>query len=100
MIKIIETNLSMDGDIIKDHQSRVIEVESWDEYLDEIKEYKCVSRLDMFYNLNGCTLPKNCRIDKLVYDDFHLSCDVYSFYNNMKTKKLAYKAEERRNNQL
>jgi len=33
MIKVIETNLSLDSyDNIVDHQSRVIEVESWERF--------------------------------------------------------------------
>lgn len=34
MIKIIESNVLLDKDnMMKDHQSRVIEVSSWDEYI-------------------------------------------------------------------
>ena len=32
MVKIIETNLSMSDMIVMDHQNRVIEVSSWEDY--------------------------------------------------------------------
>lgn len=40
MIQVIETNLSIDeDDTIRDHQSRVVEVEDWDTYCKAFKEY-------------------------------------------------------------
>ena len=45
MTKVIETNLSIEDNNIVDHQSRVIEVDSWDEYINEIKEAKCISNI-------------------------------------------------------
>jgi len=94
MIKIIETNLSIfthqDGcEIIKDHQSRVIEVEFWEDYINEIKLAKSVSRNSIIGNLHGNTIPHDSKVENLVYDDFHLNCDVINRYGIM-SKKLAY----------
>ncbi|MEL3959506.1 hypothetical protein NST17_20350 [Caldifermentibacillus hisashii] len=94
MVKVIETNLSLqvNNDII-DHQSRVIEVDSWESYVNEIKECKTVTRNSIIGNLHGTTLPRESRVDNLQYDDFHLQCDVYN-YAGMRTKKLVYLIKE------
>lgn len=40
MIQVIETNLSIDNDnIIRDHQSLIIEVEDWDTYCKAFEKY-------------------------------------------------------------
>ena len=40
MIQVIETNLNIDKDnIIRDHQSRIVEVEDWDTYCKAFEEY-------------------------------------------------------------
>lgn len=92
MIKVIETNLSvnLDGEI-KDHQSRVIEVESWEEYVQEIRNEEFIERKSIIGNLHGKTIPSDVIVDNLVYDDKHLSCDIYNRHGIM-SKKLAYKA--------
>jgi len=92
MIKVIETNLSLQcDDSIIDHQSRVVEIDNWDNYINEFKECKAISRNSIIGCLNGYTLsPKISEIKNLKYDDFHLSCDVY--IGNYKSKKLAYKS--------
>lgn len=91
MIKVIETNLSMDtADNIMDHQSRIIEVEDWDSFVNEIKEAKTILRNSCIGNLHGCTIPKQAKVENIIYDDFHLSCDIYN-YVGMKSKKLIYK---------
>jgi len=90
MIKVIETNLSMyTKHTIKDFQSRVIEVDSWDEYIQEIKDAKMVIRNPVFGSLYGTTIPHDVKVENLTYDDFHLDCDVIR--SGMRTKKLAYK---------
>lgn len=87
MVKVIETNLSLQADdSIIDHQSRVIEVGSWDEYVNEIKEGETINRDGTMY---GVSIPRESRIKNFKSDDFHLSCDIYN-YANKKTKKLAY----------
>ena len=40
MIQVIETNLSIDHDnIIRDHQSLIVEVEDWDTYCKAFEKY-------------------------------------------------------------
>jgi hypothetical protein len=91
MIKVIETNLYLDHeDNIKDHQSRVIEVESWDDFINEVKEAKCITRSAYLGSMYGVTIPRSAKVENLIYDDFHLACDVYN-YAGQKTKKLCYK---------
>ena len=91
MEKVIETNLMLkQGCDIKDHQSRVIEVESWDEYLDEIKNGKCVTRMACIGNMYGCTIPKGCNVLDFVSDENHASCTVV-LWNGTITKKLMYR---------
>jgi len=88
MIKIIETHLSLDNDnIIRDHQSRVIEYDSWDEYIELIKseKYKLVNG-----TMDGCILPRSAKVENLIFDDFHLSCDVLTAVNT-RIMKFAYK---------
>lgn len=91
MIQVIETNLSMDStDSIADHQSRVIEIEDWNSYVNEISKGETVIRNSILGCLSGCTIPRQAKVKNLVYDDKHLSCDVYN-YLGMKTKKLVYR---------
>lgn len=89
MVKVIETNLSMNGDIVMDHQSRIIEVDSWDSYVDEFKHIKPVSRNSILGSLHGYSLPSQSKVENLIYDECHLSCDIYNRID-VKTKKLAY----------
>ena len=90
MNRIIETNISIDDKgQIADHQSRIIQVESWESYIEEIKSGETKYRMSYLGNVHGCSLPKFCRVDNLVFDDFHMSCNVWN-YANMLTKKLAY----------
>lgn len=90
MVRVIETNLSMnDNNVIMDHQSRVIEVESWESYINEIRETKTVIRQSILGNLHGSTVPRESNVHNLVFDEFHLSCDIANSLG-MKSKKLAY----------
>jgi hypothetical protein len=91
MIKVIETNLSVNLiNTIKDHQSRVIEVESWDNYVEEFKTGSTIVRNSVLGSLHGATIPREAKIENLTYDDFHLMCDVIN-YLGVKSIKLAYK---------
>lgn len=95
MIKVIETNLSIypDGEnTIKDFQSRVIEVDSWDEYVQEIKDAKPVIRHSVIGSLHGTTIPHNSIVENISHDHFHLDCDVINRFGIM-SKKLAFKVE-------
>ena len=97
MVKIIETNLSIVDKIIMVHQSRMVEEDSWDSYVDyyfnhangygDNREFKSLS------NLVGDTLLPNSKVYDLNYDDYHLSCRVFDRYGT-ETMKLAYLADE------
>jgi len=91
MIKVIETNMSvnLDGEI-KDHQSRVIEVESWGSYIQEIMNEKSAERRSVIGNLHGKTIPSNATVYDLEHDDFHLSYVLYNKFG-IWAKKFAYK---------
>lgn len=87
MAKVIETNLTLDGeDKIIGFQSRVIDVENWESYIDEMKNGKSVTRNGTLY---GESLPRKVEVFDFKYDSFHLS---FSFYNMLgrKMKRLAY----------
>jgi hypothetical protein len=92
LVKVIETNLSLQvNNEIIDHQSRVIEVDNWKEYIDEIREAKTVIRKSAIGYMEGSSIPRNAEIEDLVFDEFHLSCTIYNYHNHgIKTKKLAY----------
>ena len=69
MIKVIETNLSLDeNENILDHQSRVIEVESWDSFIEEIKNGETICRKSILGCLDGCSIPKKSKVENLIYD--------------------------------
>ena len=90
MVKIIETNLSLDAcNEIKDHQSRVIEVFDWNSYINEIKECKSINRSSVIGSLYGYSIPKESTVVNLTYDDKHLDCDIINRFG-IKTKKLVY----------
>lgn len=90
MIKVIETNLSLDGKgIIKDHQNRVVEVNSWEDYCKAFNDY-CGKPVEFksLTHMIGNSIPKEVVLSNLKYDEFHLSCDIWN--GMFKTKKLAY----------
>lgn len=91
MIKVVETNLSLNSiNEIMDHQSRVIKIENWEEYVNEIKEGKSIHRYSYIGSLHGCTLNADPKVENVLYDDFHLRCDVTNKFG-FKSKKLVYK---------
>lgn len=95
-IEVIETNLIIDEDnIIQDHQSRVVEVNSWDEYC---KAYQNYDGKEVFFKsktMPGNSIKSNYKISKLKYDDIHLSCDIWKLINEefFATRRLAYRIE-------
>ena len=94
MVKVIETNISLDqNDNFVDFQSRVIEVESWESFIDEIKNGTTVSRTAIFGNLTGASYPRHSKIEELEYDHSHLRCN-FTNVMDMKFKKLAYLINE------
>lgn len=75
--------------IIKDHQSRIIEANSWNDYTKAFENYD--GRAVEFKSLTtmiGNTLPREENMYNLEYDEFHLSCIVSN--GMFSTKKLAY----------
>jgi len=65
-MRIIKTNLSIANDRIIDHQSYVEEEESWEAFIQRVESGYLFSK------------HHKVRVERIVYDDFHLSCDVYS----------------------
>ncbi len=91
MTKVIETNISHDDEgNFKDHQSRVIEVESWELLKDEINRRESVDRKSAIGTMMGRTLPINCKVPDIEWDEKHGSCMVISLKGNV-TKKLFYR---------
>lgn len=91
MIQVIETNLSIDkNDAIRDHQSRIVEVEDWDTYCKAFEKYNVEAVYFKSKTMPGNSILSNCIITDLIYDDIHLSCMVLH-PSGFITKKLAYR---------
>lgn len=90
--KIIETNISMKDGQVYDHQSRVVEADSWDEYIEMYKEYdgSPIDRFKAISEMIGNSIPKDVEILNLKYDEKHLTCD-FKHKDGWIEKKLAYK---------
>lgn len=91
---VIETNFSMKDGEIYDHQSRVIEVEDWEDYILTFTEYDGTP-VDVFKTIThliGYSIPKDVKISNLKYDEYHLSCDLIH-KDGWIEKKVAYKSE-------
>lgn len=90
---IIETNISMKDGIAIDHQSRVVEAKSWDDYVEYYKRNlepdREHSKFESLTGLLGNSLPRYGQIIDFKYDDFHLSC-YHTNYRGMVTLKFAY----------
>ena len=90
---IIETNVSMKDGIAVDHQSRVVEAKSWDDYVEyykqNIKPDREHSKFESLTGLLGDSLPRYGDIIEFKYDDFHLSC-YHINRQGIMTLKLAY----------
>lgn len=94
MVKIIETNTTLQEDnTLIDFQSIVIEIDSWNDFVDEIKKRKSVSRMASIGSLHGVTLPSEVEVLDEKCDHQHLSV---TFRNPMgiKMMKLAYLINE------
>lgn len=92
-VKVIESNLSIGKDkFIIDFQSRVVEAESWEEYVRSFEEYDGLA-VEFLHvsNMIGNSIPKNAKITNLNYDDRHLSCEIHK--DDFIIYKLAYKCE-------
>ena len=93
-MKIIETNIIGIGNFvddatkITDHQSRVVEADSWEQY---VLHYYSINN-SFFRNKFPRTLPKECTISRLNWDEYHLSCIIDN--GDFLTYRLAYKEGE------
>lgn len=95
-IEVIETNLIIDeNNIIRDHQSRVIEADSWHTYCDAHKNYDGKAVFFKSKVMIGNSIQSNCRISNLKYDEMHLSCNITKLKDNgeeiFTDKRLAYR---------
>mgnify|MGYP000883425902 CR=1 FL=1 len=92
-MNVIETNLSCDNDWkIKDHQSRVLEISSWQNYINLFEYYDGIANgkdLKCLTPMYGSVMPNKAMIVGLEYDEFHLKCEL-KLWNNMNEIKLAY----------
>lgn len=90
MVEIIETNLSGPVNIDKksiqiiDHQSRVIEADSWEEYVSFYSNPEDKKLRHKFPR----TLPRQIKILDFKNDNFHLSCIIDA--GIFQTYRLAY----------
>ena len=91
MIQVIETNLSIDkDDTIRDHQSRIVEVEDWNTYCKAFEEYNGEAVYFKSKTMRGYSILSNCTMTDLMYDDIHPSCMIL-YSSGCITKKLAYR---------
>lgn len=92
-IMIIETNLSIKDGEVFDHQSRIVEAESWEAYVDYYKQNiepdRKHSNFKSLTRMIGDSLPRYGNITEFKYDNFHLSC-IHTNLEGMQTMKLAY----------
>lgn len=95
-VKVIETNLSIKNGEIFDHQSRMVSVDSWEDYIKAFVEYDGLAGGGFYAitNMLGNSIQKNAEISNLQYDEFHLSCDI-KYKDGWTEKKLAYKCQLR-----
>ena len=94
MIKIVEANISccQDGKIPYDIQTRVIEVNNWDEYVDEIKNQRQVFRTSINEDYTGVSFPKGAIVKRFEANDQMLICS-FNLYNGRHMLKTAYICE-------
>ena len=91
MVKIIETNLSVNGENnIKDHQARLVLIDDWKDYCQEYQNY---SGHRVYYSIAssmpGADIPADAKITNLQFDERHLSCDITN-RDHSTTKRLVY----------
>lgn len=91
LTKVIETNISYyeDNTTISDVQSRVIEVDSWNAYLEEIRNQEQVFRYAAMGNLSGVSFPRDAIIKDFDANNKRLICHL-ELYNGNKLLKIAY----------
>lgn len=87
MIKVIETNVMFkDIETPYDAQSRIIEVDNWDDYVNEIKNQKQVNRHSWIGSLYGVSFPKGATMKYFDANDNRLVCTFYRWDNALQMK--------------
>ena len=87
----IETNLLLKDECIVGHQSRVVSVNDWNEYIEKIKSGEPVYSESYFKNgMDGYTISENASILDVWSDSFHGTCTI-DLQNRCIIKKLFYK---------
>jgi hypothetical protein len=93
-VKVIETIMWMETGYF---QSRVIEVKSWDEYIQEIKDSNHISRDACLGNLCGYTVPfykKDTRLEVVMYDPKELIVFEFTTFDGKLIRKMSYLVNE------
>lgn len=95
-VKVIETNISMKNGDIFDHQSRVVEVNSWEDYCKAFEEYdgSAIGWFNSITSIVGNSIPKDVKILNLTYNDHNLTCE-FKYRDGWIVKKLSYKSKFR-----
>ena len=76
--------------IVMDHQNRVVEASSWEDYCNAFENYNGDTvEFKSLTSMFGSTIPREVGVYNLKYDDFHLSCDVITRVGCL-AKKLAF----------
>jgi hypothetical protein len=89
MINVIETNILYKDGEISDTQSRVIHVESWDSYVDELKLKDSKDRNGKYVNnLFGSSLPRYFEYSSFKFDDHKVVLELILF-DETKVLKIA-----------
>ena len=70
---VIETSIlaSIEGDIA-DHQSRIVEIDDWDSY---VEQYVHNKPLNYSGTMNGKSFKESWEMVDLYYDETHLICE-------------------------
>lgn len=87
MVTIIETNILMKGDNVYDFQSRTLNTSSWDEYVNLFLNYNGEACGNFCGSSDGHVLCANENVEDIVYDNYHLKCNLVG---KMREIKLAY----------
>lgn len=90
-MEVIETNIFFSGNLeqgiqIQDHQSRIVKVPSWEEYCNYYLSPEKIEN-QKYRRMFSATLPRQCSIKNLCYDNYHLSCIINTSFD---TYRLAY----------
>jgi ABC-type proline/glycine betaine transport system substrate-binding protein len=93
-VKVIETIMWMETGYF---QSRVIQVDSWDDYVKEIKDGNHVSRDAFLGNLYGYTVPfykKDTQLEIIMYDPKELIAFEFTTFDGKLIRKMSYLVKE------